>query len=151
MRPAMPVVPAHILEAMRLMKAGDLAAATAVLRSGGGAAPPSESAPVDPIAPQDPVPSGGSFTSQAFAGPEGARPYKLFVPTRTGIEPRPLVLMLHGCTQDPDDFARGTRMNALAEAHGGGRLVRHVPASPVDRLRHLPVRWKSGQRRKACS
>ena len=46
-----------------------------------------------------------------------SRSYKLFVPADLG--PRPsLVVMLHGCTQDADDFARGTQMNLRAEAQG---------------------------------
>ncbi|RYZ11559.1 MAG: PHB depolymerase family esterase [Comamonadaceae bacterium] len=47
--------------------------------------------------------------------------YKLFVPARADGEataPRALILMLHGCTQDPADFAAGTRMNELAREPG---------------------------------
>jgi poly(hydroxyalkanoate) depolymerase family esterase len=58
-----------------------------------------------------------SFTAGHFRNDCGARDYKLFEPARDG-RPLPLVVMLHGCTQDPDDFARGTGMNALARRHG---------------------------------
>src|SRR3954452_4284759 len=66
----------------------------------------------------EPLPEGATFETATFTNPAGARDYKLYVPaSRTG-QPMPLIVMLHGCTQSPDDFAAGTRMNALAEEHG---------------------------------
>lgn len=66
------------------------------------------------------LPEGARFEAARFEHAAGARDYKLFVPGAAAGDatPRPLVLMLHGCTQDPDDFARGTAMNAAAEAAG---------------------------------
>ena len=46
------------------------------------------------------------------------RLYKLYVPPHHAGKNLPLVVMLHGCTQDPDDFAAGTRMNAFAREQG---------------------------------
>jgi poly(hydroxyalkanoate) depolymerase family esterase len=62
----------------------------------------------------------GRFIPGSFSNAAGARNYKLYVPVRYSPEAAdafPMVVMLHGCTQSPDDFATGTRMNALAEQH----------------------------------
>ena len=60
----------------------------------------------------------GTFREHRFAGDAGTLAYKLFVPAGRDIAGLPLIVMLHGCTQSPDDFARGTRMNALSQQHG---------------------------------
>lgn len=66
-------------------------------------------APVaDPRAP-------GEFLHGSFACSYGKRRYKLYVPSTPPCGPRPLIVMLHGCTQGADDFAIGTAMNVLAE------------------------------------
>lgn len=60
----------------------------------------------------------GSFTSGKHRHGGLQRGYKLFLPPGAAGRALPLVVMLHGCTQDPDDFAAGTGMNALAAEHG---------------------------------
>jgi poly(hydroxyalkanoate) depolymerase family esterase len=59
--------------------------------------------------------ASGHFSSRTYANHAGKRDYKLYVPSGYKGEPLPLIVMLHGCTQDADDFAAGTRMNLLAE------------------------------------
>lgn len=64
------------------------------------------------------VPDGARFLARSFTCAAGTRTFKLYVPASAPEQPRGLVVMLHGCTQDPDDFAMGTNMNAVCEAKG---------------------------------
>ena len=65
-----------------------------------------------------PIPEGARFPNRAFVSAAGARNYRLYIPASAPERPRGLVVMLHGCKQDPDDFAVGTNMNAVAERYG---------------------------------
>jgi poly(hydroxyalkanoate) depolymerase family esterase len=89
----------------------------------GSAAPPRAAEP--------PPPTGaGRWVEGAFAGADGSRRYKLYVPGSYDRSRRHvLVVLLHGCTQDPDDLARGTRVAAHAEREGFLALLPEQPAS----------------------
>lgn len=64
------------------------------------------------------IPSGAQYLARSHRSATGSRRFKLYLPASQPIRPKGLIVMLHGCSQDPDDFAIGTNMNALAEKHG---------------------------------
>lgn len=126
-------------EATRLTQAGDVSAATALIqralrqRTFAAEDIDAEDAVIDVTArevgpcpgalllpgPALEPPGQGHVEAGRFGEGHAARTFKLFVPPRQAhAGPRPLVVMLHGCTQDADDFATGTQMNELARVQG---------------------------------
>ena len=84
------------------------------------------------------IPEGAQFLSRSFACAAGSRSYKLYIPSRHAVGRRGLIVMLHGGTQDGDDFAAGTRMNDLAEKHG---LLVAYPTQPKAANASLCWNW----------
>jgi poly(hydroxyalkanoate) depolymerase family esterase len=81
----------------------------------------------------------GRWISGSVSNSSGARNYKLWVPKGYGNgTPLPLLLMLHGCTQTPDDFAAGTRMNSIADAN---RFLVVYPEQPSDANAYKCWNW----------
>jgi len=125
-----------IKEATRLTRAGHIAEATALLRHMlRGKTAWQERMPIEQsvfkesvfdasafsgpgLEEPDLVLDGGRFVERVYANQAGRRTYKLFIPAGRQERSMPLVVMLHGCTQCPDDFAAGTRMNFQAEQQG---------------------------------
>jgi poly(hydroxyalkanoate) depolymerase family esterase len=122
-----------LADATRLTRAGELQAATDAIQAAlRGTTTPPEVDVIDVTArvidADDDITStvppsssrsndAGQFIARRFVHAAGARDYKVYVPPGYRGEPLPMIVMLHGCTQDPDDFAAGTRMNEAASGH----------------------------------
>ena len=120
-----------IVEATRLVAAGRPDKATAILQHAIGLASPAltterrswnlldrwreQFGRATPVFEPGDGPGAGEFLSRSYQNGSGARAYRLYIPGGYRGDPVPLVVMLHGCKQSPQDFAAGTRMNQHAE------------------------------------
>ena len=97
---------------LRAQQRGPLSETLRKIAAGGMPATDRKSTVTAKVAP------GARFLSLSHASSSGSRSYRLYIPARRSGATLPLIVMLHGCTQTPEDFAAGTGMNALAEEFG---------------------------------
>src|SRR5271167_5285199 len=97
--------------------------------------------------PPVPVPAGARFEERTFSNDVGRRTYKVYVPSGYTGQSLPVVVMLHGCTQNPDDFAAGTRMNEVAEEQTFLVAYPRQPQSAnMQEVLELVQRWRPAAR-----
>ncbi len=89
--------------------------------------PPAKGATADARDAGGTIEECGHTSTFIYANAAGERRYRLYVPAGNPIEPLSLIVMLHGCTQDADGFAAGTRMNQFADRH---RCLVAYPVQP---------------------
>ncbi len=96
--------------------AGDAAPAGSAMRD---VTPTARALPGDaPAAPhRRSRPNAKAVPPDAWERRAGALPHRLFRPS-AAMPDAPLIVMLHGCTQTPEDFSAGTRMNDAADRIG---------------------------------
>jgi len=110
-------------KATQLTRSGRLADATeAIQRLLHGQRPASPGQTTPPSAPVAKASATehtkGNFISGTHGHHQLTRNYKLYIPPGHADQALPLVVMLHGCKQNPDDFAAGTGMNQHALTQG---------------------------------
>lgn len=126
-------IPEGLLHATRLVRSGKLMEATNAIQRTlrGGDTPSAYGSDAESDVEAEPIPgycrvveleprerTQGTFVGATYTSHAGTRHYKTYIPASHGRGALPVIVMLHGCKQDPDDFAAGTRMNLLAEELG---------------------------------
>ena len=101
-----------------------LGAVGVVMPNGGSRAAPTGGEPAPAVT------AAGRFVDGTYTADAGTRRWRLWVPNGYDASRRAaLVVLLHGCTQDPDDLARGTRVAEHADRLGVLVLLPEQPAS----------------------
>lgn len=101
---------------------------------------PSAAAPAPPVSPWPGTWKKAYYAvpSEGQLAPARRMQYWLYLPASAAANPRPLVVMLHGCQQTAPDFALSTRMNQLAERKGFAVLY---PQQSAAADRHRCWHW----------